>query len=180
MRPSERKSHPSLSLFRALSIEGSRVRRRVQISFLSVFLTLLAVAFAAALVVRVRSYSAGTTTESAAASQAATENSTRAANVTVGARTSDDTLPTGTTAPAATPATFSNPSPSSTSSTRAQRFREILARGVPKPGAPATAVQPQAKAAAPAPPPAKPQSTIARLLQPIVNAFKPASPAAAG
>jgi hypothetical protein len=180
VKPSVRKSHPSLSLFRALSIEGFSVRRRVQISFLSVFLTLLTVAFAAALVVRVRSYSSRTTTESATAWQAAAVNSRRPANVSGGARTRDESLPAVTTASAAAPQrTSSNSSSSSVSFTRAQRFRELLALGAPKPGATATALPPNAKAAAPAPPPAKPQSTIARLLQPIVNAFKPSSAAPA-
>jgi len=62
--------------FRALSIEGFRVRRPVQISFLSVFLTLLTVAFAAALVVRVRSYSVRTTTETADSSTTAAPDGT--------------------------------------------------------------------------------------------------------
>lgn len=149
------------------------MRRRVQISFLSIFLTLLTVAFAAALVVRVRLYSARTTSESSTASHAAPQSPSPAANGTRAANTVDETLPAGTTAPGARPATSSNSSPSR----RAQRFRELLALGAPKPGAPAPAVQPQVKAA-PAPAPAKPQSTIARLLQPIVNAFKPSAPAA--
>ena len=151
------------------------MRRRVQISFLSVFLTLLTVAFAAALVVRVRSYAARSTTEFSTASQASPASPVRAANGTHAARPSDDSLPAGTTGPAARPVT----SPTSTSvSARAQRFRELLALGVPKASAPAQAPQPQVKAP-PVPQPVKPQSPIARLLQPIVNAFKPASSATA-
>ena len=151
------------------------MRRRVQISFLSVFLTLLTVAFAAALVVRVRSYVARTTTERSSASQAAPASLVRAANGTHAARPSDESPPAGTTGAAARPVTSPN---SSSVSARAQRFRELLALGVPKSGAPVQAAQTQTKAP-PTPPPIKPQPPIARLLQPILNAFKPSSSATA-
>jgi hypothetical protein len=151
------------------------VRRRVQISFLSAFLTLLTVAFAAALMVRVRSYSVKTstdataaTTESAAAQAANGKGSSRTSFVPL----SDDGTPGS--APG-TPKTSTSAAVS-----RAQRFRELLALGAPKPATtnPGTPIPAQVR---PTPPPApvKPQGLIAKLLQPIANAFgsKPAGSA---
>jgi len=139
------------------------VRRRVQISFLSVFLTLLTVAFAAALAVRVRSYSVKTVTQSTSAQSSSSQSPESRGNA--GSRTSYIPLTDGATS--STPATTS-----SSASTRAQRFRELLALGAPRPATttmtPVSAPQPKP---APQPPPAKPQSTIAKLLQPLVNAF---------
>ncbi|HEX9459998.1 MAG TPA: hypothetical protein VGA84_12675, partial [Thermoanaerobaculia bacterium] len=73
--------------------------------------------------------------------------------------------------------TFSSPEPPKTSSatsiSRAQKLRELLALGAPKPATPApptVTVQSTAKTAPP-PPLVKPQSTISKLLQPIINAF---------
>jgi hypothetical protein len=142
------------------------VRRRVQISFLSAFLTLLTVAFAAALVVRVRSYSVKTSTDAAmATTESAAE---RAANGKASSHTSFVPLPDGTQAPA-------TQKPSAAVS-RAQRFRELLALGAPKPAStnPGTPLPAQVR---PTPPPAPAkQGIISRLLQPIANAFssKPA------
>jgi hypothetical protein len=132
-------------------------------------MTLLTVAFAAALVVRVRSYSVRTATQSPAA---ATESAQRRAadGTIVHPHTGYVPLPADvTTSSAAAPVTTSV-SPAAT--TRAQRFRELLALGAPKP-VPATPVavapQPQPRPVPPQQP--KPQSTIAKLLQPIANAF---------
>jgi hypothetical protein len=157
-----------------LSTEGFRVRRPVQISFLSVFLTLLTVAFAAALVVRVRSYSVRTTIETAdAPAQPGPEGTAGGVHAQ---RTSFVPLPAdsanganGTSSSPATPKTSS-----SASISRAQKLRELLALGAPKPATPApptVTVQPKTTKTAPPPPPVKPQSTISKLLQPNTNAF---------
>jgi len=143
------------------------VRRQVQISFLSIFLSLLTVAFATALVVRVRAYSVR-----APGSTGLTETGqVSVASGTFGARRGNDLMPLdGVT----TSSAVSQPARASSSSTpamtRAQRFRELLALGAPKAATPAPAA-PQTKPTAPPPAPVKPQSTIAKLLQPIVNAF---------
>lgn len=103
------------------------MRRRVQISFLSVFLTLLTVAFAAALVVRVRSYTVRTATESVTASTGSAAARKMAGTVTP--RASDESLPAGdTSSPTATVVATTS---SSAERTRAQRFRELLAQGAP-------------------------------------------------
>jgi hypothetical protein len=155
------------------------VRRRVQISFLSIFLTLLTVAFAAALMVKMRSYSGRTaaaqTTESTPGSSPATA---RAAD---GARAATTFVPLSgdeSSTPGATGHQGTSASPS-TATTRAQRFRELLAMGVPKSAGPAPAAAPVQTKPVVAPPPApKPQSFIAKIVQPIVNAFRPSAPAA--
>jgi len=148
------------------------VRRRVKISFLSIFLTLLTVAFATALVVRVRAYSVRTTTESASATTGSA--SAHTGHGSVGARTSYEPLPAnGTTGSAAgtAGATAAAKTSSSAWSARAQRFRELLALAAPPgPAKPTAVVQPQAKTATPQAP-VKPQSMISKLLQPIANAF---------
>jgi hypothetical protein len=155
-----------------LSIEGFRVRRRLQISFLSVFLTLLTVAFAAALMVRVRSYSGGSATQT---TRAATESiSPRPVGATGAQRTSYEPLPNDAAASSSASSATSSPA---TATSRAQRFRELLAMGSPKPAAagPPVAAQPQPQLK---PAPAKAQSMIAKLMQPIVNALRPSAPAA--
>src|SRR4051794_7116096 len=161
---SARKSSRSLSLFRALSTEGSRMRRRVQISFLSVFLTLLTVAFATALMVRVRSYS-GTTASESAAPSSMTARTASAASAPNGPRSTFEPLPADSTvSPSASPAPAATTS-SPAATTRAQRFRELLAAGI-SPIAPAAApaavqhLTPQPK---PAPPPQpKPPAPVSR------------------
>src|SRR3954451_14660805 len=126
---SARKSSRSLSLFRALSTEGSRMRRRVQISFLSVFLTLLTVAFATAVMVRVRSYSGTTATESAAPSSMTARTASKASSPNA-PRTTFEPLPADSTvSPSASPAPAATTS-SPAATTRAQRFRELLAAGI--------------------------------------------------
>jgi hypothetical protein len=145
------------------------VRRRVQISFLSAFLTLLTVAFAAALVVRVRAYSGRTVTESS-------ESATTAARTNVGTRSShaadgtfsDEPLPAGTTAikPVSSPA-----SNASAAAARAKRFRELLALGVPKVDVPAASAQAPVKTV-PTPPVAPKAQTPVRPTQAASNAFR--------
>jgi len=138
------------------------VRRRVQISFLSVFLTLLTVAFATALMVRVRSYTVKTATESVAPSTVAST-----ASATPGSKTSQVTfepLPAGST-PVSTSSSVPVTTPSSpAATTRAQRFRELLAAGI-------TAIAPSAAPAAqeltakpkPVPPPqTKPPAPVSK------------------
>jgi hypothetical protein len=156
------------------------VRRRVQISFLSIFLTLLTVAFAAALAVKMRSYSgrpaAAETTESSTGSSPATERTAGGA----GAATTFVPLSgEENTAPGAAVKQSTSVSSPSTATTRAQRFRELLAMGVPKSAAPAHAPAPAPTKPVVAPPPAqKPPSLISKIVQPIVNAFRPSAPAA--
>ena len=126
--------------------------------------------------VRVRSYSVKTSTdsssatsESAAASPANGRGSSRTAFVPVGA---DGT-------PASTPAAQTT----SAAVSRAQRFRELLALGAPKPaGTNPPAPMPVQVKPTPPPAPVKPQGIISRLLQPIANAFssKPPGPPQAG
>ena len=150
--------------------------RRVQISFLSVFLTLLTVAFATALVVRVRSFSAKTATESP---ETAPPGQPVSAGGTI-ASGADDVSPMqpglGVTPSATAPATVA-----SSASARAQRFRELLALGAP-PKAAASAPMPLPKQSrpAPAPVPVKPQSAITKLLQPLMNAFSGKGSSASG
>ena len=103
------------------------MRRRVQISFLSVFLTLLTVAFATALMVRVRSYTVKTATESVAPSTIAT--TAPATRGSKGSQVSFEPLAAdGTTVP--TSSSVAVATTSSPATTRAQRFRELLAAGI--------------------------------------------------
>ncbi|MEA2337920.1 MAG: hypothetical protein QOE82_1927 [Thermoanaerobaculia bacterium] len=148
------------------------MRRRVQISFLSVFLTLLSVAFATALVVRVRSYHVKTAADS---TSVVDSSQSPAPGRTTGSRgTTFEPLPAEGATTTSVPVTTS----SSTATTRAQRFRELLALGAPPAANPAqTSAQQQPQPKAPVPPP-KPQGMIAKLLQPVVNAFRPTAPAA--
>ncbi len=147
------------------------MRRPIQISFLSVFLTLLTVAFAAALVVRVRSYSVRTTTEAAEGSTPAgvggTTGSVHAQRTAFAPLPAD--APSGTYAPQATAK-----STSAASISRAQKLRELLALGAPKPATPAppmVTVPSKTTKSVPPPPIVKPQSSISRVLQPNSNAF---------
>ena len=152
------------------------MRRRVQISFLSIFLTLLTVAFAAALVVRVRAYSGRTTTESTMDTQGATGSLPAVLNRKSGV-VPEEPLPASTSA--ATPVSSSS---APAASSRAQRFRELLALGAPKSDLPAPAppVQPSVKPPS-APVPPKPQPPVTRLNQPAGGAFRGAgSSASAG
>ena len=144
------------------------MRRRVQISFLSAFLTLLTVAFAAALVVRVRSYSGPMTTESSAS--AATAAGTRAAarsNRRTDSLSGDDSLPAGTTVSTQ----GSTASKASAAAARAKRFQELLALGAPKLDAPATPVQAPVKIV-PVPVVAKVQTPVSLPTQAAANAFR--------
>jgi hypothetical protein len=133
------------------------VRRRVQISFLSVFLTLLSVAFAAAVMVRVRTYTGKTATQPAAPSTASAAGSTAQ-------RTTFEPLPAGSAA-AATPSsvTVAITPPSPAAMTRAQRFRELLAAGVSAvaPSAAPLAAQQLIPQPKPAPPPPQPKPVTA-------------------
>ena len=140
------------------------MRRRVQISFLSVFLTLLSVAFAAALVVRVRSYTVKTPTDS---SSPASGSATAPANGRSSSRTGFVPLPADGNQSSAP----GKASSSSAAVSRAQRFRELLALGVPKPASTSPLPAPASVKPAPTPPAAKPQGIISKLLQPIANAF---------
>jgi hypothetical protein len=153
------------------------VRRRVQISFLSVFLTLLTVAFATAVMVRVRSYTVKPATETAAARPTAAAMSS-AAPVPNGSRTTFEPLPgdTPSTAKPSPAAAATSSSPAAT--TRAQRFRELLAAGISAiapSAAPALAQQltPPPKPAAVLPQP-KPPAPVAR------NASRPQATMAGG
>ncbi|HSY48328.1 MAG TPA: hypothetical protein VLC46_05925 [Thermoanaerobaculia bacterium] len=148
------------------------MRRRVQISFLSAFLTLLTVAFAAALAVRVHSYSGKTMTDGTSAT--AGPASGPGADGTVDRHRSDPSLPAdgtsgssaGSAAAAATPAARTA---SAASSARAQRLRELLALGAPA-GPVKTVAPPIAPVKAPAPQaPVKP--AIAKTIQPVANPF---------
>ncbi len=146
------------------------MRRPIQISFLSVFLTLLTVAFAAALVVRVRAYSVRTPTETAEGSApAGVVGTTGSAH---GQRTSFAPLPadapSGTYAPQATPKTTS-----AASISRAQKLRELLALDVPKsatPAPPMVTVQPKTTKTVPPPPMVKPQAPNSKI-QSMMNPF---------
>jgi hypothetical protein len=139
------------------------VRRRVQISFLSVFLTLLTVAFATALMVRVRSYTVKTATE--AATSSTTMATASAKSGSTGPHATFEPLP------ADTPATTSSSVPVATTSspaasTRAQRFRELLAASISAiapSAAPAAAQQlmPQPKPTPP-PPQTRPPAPVSR------------------
>ncbi|HXH92948.1 MAG TPA: hypothetical protein VNN25_15300 [Thermoanaerobaculia bacterium] len=145
------------------------MRRRVQISFLSAFLTLLTVAFAAALVVRVRSYSGPMTTESSAS--AATAAGTRAAarsNRRTDGLSGDDPLPTGSTVSTQGGSTASN---ATAAAARAKRFQELLALGAPKLDAPVSPVQAPVKIV-PVPVVAKVQTPVSRPPQAAANAFR--------
>jgi hypothetical protein len=141
------------------------VRRRVQISFLSAFLTLLTVAFAAALVVRVRAYSGGTGTESSeSAATAGMAGSNRNANGTFG----DDPQPAGATA--IKRVSSRSPNASSAAAARAKRFRELLALGAPKIDVPAASIQAPVKTV-PVVPPVAPKAQT-RPTQAASNAFR--------
>ena len=142
------------------------MRRRVQISFLSVFLTLLTVAFATTVMVRVRSYSVKTATDAAASSETTASAAARAGSKSQG---TFEPLPADATA-ASTTSSSSRAATTSAATTRAQRFRELLAAGISAiapSAAPAMAQQltPQPKPA-PAPPQAKP---VAPARQPIAS-----------
>ncbi len=129
------------------------MRRRVQISFLSVFLTLLTVAFATALMVRVRSYTVKTATESTASSAIATTASATLGSK--GSQVSFEPLPAdGTTGSASSSVTVATTSSAAT--TRAQRFRELLAAGI---SAIAPSAAPAAQELAPKPKAVPPPQT---------------------
>lgn len=144
------------------------MRRRVQISFLSAFLTLLTVAFAAALVVRVRAYSVRPATDSSAsaATAAGTTAAARSHRGTDGL-SGDEPLPAGTTASTRGSVASSN---ASAAAARAKRFRELLALGAPKLDAPASPVQAPVKTVA-IPVVAKPQTPV-KPAQAAANAFR--------
>jgi hypothetical protein len=143
------------------------VRRRVQISFLSAFLTLLTVAFAAALVVRVRAYSGRTVTESSesAAAAAGTNAATRSH------RNADGTF-SGEPSPAGATAIkqVSSSSNASAASARARRFRELLALGAPKVDVPPPTIDAPVKTVVPPVAP-KTQTPVSRPTQ-ASNAFR--------
>jgi hypothetical protein len=141
------------------------MRRRVQISFLSVFLTLLTVAFATAVMVRVQSYSVKTSTNAAAPSMtpatASATSRSHAPQMTFEPLPADSPAMTSSSAPASSTTTTS-----AAATTRAQRFRELLAAGISAiapSAAPAVAQQltPQPKPVAP-PPQARPVAPPAR------------------
>jgi hypothetical protein len=145
------------------------MRRRVQISFLSVFLTLLTVAFAAALVVRVRSYTVRTVTDSAAAS---TESpAARKPGGVVAPTSSYEPVTEGDTASSTTAAG------AATLSARAKRFRELLALDAPKPAT--TTSSPLAtqvkQLALPPPVPVKPAASKVLKAGPNAPGSKPAT-----
>jgi len=132
------------------------VRRRVQISFLSVFLTLLTVAFATAVMVRVRSYTVKTVTESTAVSTT-TAATPSAASSSRGPQVTFEPLPDGSViAKSSSAARAATASSSPAATTRAQRFRELLAAGISAiapSAAPAAAQQLMPQATKPTPPP---------------------------
>jgi hypothetical protein len=101
------------------------VRRRVQISFLSIFLTLLTVAFATAVMVRLRSYTVKRATESttqpATLARTSATSGSKASTATFEPLSADGITAMAGRAPATT---------SSAATTRAQRFREFLAAGI--------------------------------------------------
>jgi hypothetical protein len=153
------------------------VRRRVQISFLSAFLTLLTVAFATAVMVRVRSYTGKRATESAASSTTAATAS--AASGSMKPRATFEPLPADSAPTTSSSATVAA-TPTPAAMTRAQRFRELLAASISAiaPAAAPVAAQqlaPQPKPAAPQP---KPIVTTPR--QPPPNASRPPGSAPAG
>jgi hypothetical protein len=137
------------------------VRRQIQISFLSIFLTLLSVAFATAVMVRVRSYTAKTVTETTASattsrSRSATPASTSATEPVLEALPADATIATtSSSAPETTSGTTST-----AATTRAQRFRELLAAGISAvaPSAAPVVVQQMAPQKKPTPPPPVPKA----------------------
>jgi hypothetical protein len=139
------------------------LRRRVQISFLSVFLTLLTVAFATALMVRVRSYTVKTATEAATSSttvaKASAKPGSTGPHATFEPLPADSQVATSSSAPVA-----SASSPAAT--TRAQKFRELLAAGIaaiaPSAGpAAAQELTPQPKPTPP-PPQTRPPAPVSR------------------
>jgi len=141
-------------------------------TFLQVFLTVLAIGFAIAVVARIRSFSSRTADGSATQEEAS--STINGASSPAGPHRSAD----GTTAPGA--AASSTPSSAKLTS-REKLFRELLSS--PAPTATAHPAGSAAPAAAPrAVPPPKPQSTIAKLLQPIKDLFgkPPVTPPAQG
>ena len=148
-------------------MEGYLVRRRVQISFLSAFLTLLAIAFAAALVVRARSYSGRTTTESPASAPTAAGTSAARSSRRTDGLSGDEPLPAGVTASTTRDSAETN----ARAAARAKRFRELLALGAPKLDVPVSPVQTPVKTV-PVPVVAKPQTPISRPTQAASNAFR--------
>jgi hypothetical protein len=137
------------------------VRRQIQISFLSVFLTLLSVAFATAVMVRVRSYTAKTVTETTASMTAsrpvsATPASTSATQPELEALPADATIePTSSSSPETAAKTTST-----AATTRAQRFRELLAAGISAvaPSAAPVVAQQMVAQKKPTPPPPVPKA----------------------
>ncbi|HXH92949.1 MAG TPA: hypothetical protein VNN25_15305, partial [Thermoanaerobaculia bacterium] len=143
------------------------MRRRVQISFLSAFLTLLAIAFAAALVVRARSYSGRTTTESPASAPTAAGTSAARSSRRTDGLSGDEPLPAGVTASTTRDSAETN----ARAAARAKRFRELLALGAPKLDVPVSPVQTPVKTV-PVPVVAKAQTPVSRPTQAASNAFR--------
>jgi len=156
------------------------VRRRVQISFLSVFLTLLTVAFATALMVRVRTYTVKTASEPAAAPS--TMATTSAASASTAPHATFEPLPDD--AQATTSSAVPVATTSSAATTRAQKFRELLAAGISAiapTAAPAAAQQltPQPKPAPP-PPQTRPPAPVSKPVNGPRNPMSPAGGPAGG
>jgi hypothetical protein len=127
------------------------------------------VAFAAALVVRVRAYSGRTATESSdpAAGAAGTNAATRSHRRADGTF-SDEPLPAGATS--VKPVASSSNAPAAAAA-RARRFRELLALGAPKVDVPASPAQAPVKTV-PVPPPVAPKAQTPVSRPTASNAFR--------
>lgn len=162
------------------------MQRKVRVSFLSLFLIAVVIAFGIAVAMRVRAYAtaAASVTPAAATESRAADTNGAAPRPAAVTETEAEMTPASVT-PAVAPAqpvAGATQTPASTSATttnaatRAQRFRELLSQ--PLNGAPAAApVQPAVQPVAvrrppPAPAPVQPKPTLMqKIVAPIANAL---------
>lgn len=141
---------------------------RFRIPFLPTFLAILAVTFAVVLVARIRSYTGTGGGMNGAGDVAAASggvSSTRGSSSSLSS--SDDVAETSTIVDA----NSNNGTTTSAAKAREQRYRELLNAPPPKGPAAAPPQQPPVHTVAAAKPTEKPQSAIAKIIQPIKNLF---------
>jgi len=155
---------------------------RLRLPFLPTFLTILAIAFAVVLMARIRTYSGGGGVRMGGGEVSSTINgptasSRRGSSPDVVAEGEGAQATTGTILEVGGASAAGASSSSSPMTPRAQKFRELLNAPPPSkagggPSATSGAAAPSARQSiAASKPPSQPQSTIAKILQPIKNFF---------
>src|SRR6266498_1718960 len=143
---------------------------RSRIPFLPTFLAILGIAFAVVLVARIRSYSGASDGRSdggdvASASGGASGMARRSSS----SSSPDDLVANGGSAQTSTIVTLDSKGNPQGMSARERKYRELLNAPPPQGMSGATQQQPAVHTVAAAKPTEKPQSTIAKIMQPIKN-----------